>query len=582
MRRSGFADSLWVRAEERGQAAAVAMGKVAADRAIVNARVVLVQSGEILRAHIALAGRLVAYVGPEEFWRGPDTTIVDADGAYAVPGYVEPHAHPFMVYNPDSLARFFLTRGITTAVGDLLNIQQSLPPDAWLRYLEEYRRSPFLWLWAPRLVGQGRPLGHGDPAELEELLSHPRVVQTAEWTDWPALMSDAGGRWTSQLAALRERGLRIDGHTAGARDAYVQALTVCGISACHEAIDVDQALSRLRSGLYVILRHSSLRPDLPQWIRWLTSTESLNLSHVMLTHDGANPAWLAQEGAIDQVVADLIAAGMPAERAVSLATLNPARYYGLDDVIGQIAPGRLANLQLRQEWHGIPQQVWQAGALVAEGGALLVDWSPPQWSGYAFHVLPPWHRELGRPDTYRRAVTPEHPVGRFVNAAIVRPDDAGGLPDGEAVRAVLISQDARSVTGMWLRDFAPHLDGLATTFVESGSVLVVGRHPKAMAAAADQLWQMGGGVVVVESGHVVVRLPCTIDGKMSAAPMSTAASATATLYRYLEARGYRWGDALYSLDFLTCNFLPTLRLLQEGVYDVQQRRVVSAPMPVAP
>jgi adenine deaminase len=190
--------------------------------------------------------------------------------------------------------------------------------------------------------------------------------------------------------------------------------------------------------------------------------------------------------------------------------------------------------------------------------------------------------ELGRSDTYRRAVTPAHPVGRLVNAAIVRSDDAGGLPDGDAVRAVLISQDVRSITGMWLRGFAPQLDGLVTTFVDSDSVLLVGRQPEAMAAAVDQLCQMGGGVVVMESGHMVVRLPCTIDDQMSAAPMWTAASATAALHRYLASCGCRWGDAPCSLDFLTCNFLPALRRVHEGVYDVQHRGVVSAPMPVAP
>jgi adenine deaminase len=115
----------------------------------------------------------------------------------------------------------------------------------------------------------------------------------------------------------------------------------------------------------------------------------------MLTHDGANPAWLAEEGAVDQAVAQLIGAGMPPARAVSLATLNPARYFSLDDVIGQIAPGRLANIQLRRHWHAAPERVWQAGELVAEEGTLIVDWTPPRWSRYALPGFPRGIRRWG-------------------------------------------------------------------------------------------------------------------------------------------------------------------------------------------
>ena len=50
------------------------------------------------------------------------TEIVDCTGQYIVPGYIEPHAHPYQLYNPESFAYFAAKTGTTTLINDNLRI----------------------------------------------------------------------------------------------------------------------------------------------------------------------------------------------------------------------------------------------------------------------------------------------------------------------------------------------------------------------------------------------------------------------------------------------------------------------------
>ncbi len=57
-----------------------------------------------------------------------NTQIIEAQGYTLVPGYIEPHAHSFHMYNPRSLGEYALARGTTTILHDnisfFLQLQQ--------------------------------------------------------------------------------------------------------------------------------------------------------------------------------------------------------------------------------------------------------------------------------------------------------------------------------------------------------------------------------------------------------------------------------------------------------------------------
>ena len=76
-------------------------------------------------ADVAVAGGRIAYVGRAAGPPGPKTEVVDATGRYLSPGFIEPHAHPWVLYNPVSMAEGVLPRGATIG---LLRQPLLLPP----------------------------------------------------------------------------------------------------------------------------------------------------------------------------------------------------------------------------------------------------------------------------------------------------------------------------------------------------------------------------------------------------------------------------------------------------------------------
>ncbi|HUD99265.1 MAG TPA: amidohydrolase family protein [Bryobacteraceae bacterium] len=147
------------------------------------------------------------------------------------------------------------------------------------------------------------------------------------------------------IAHARALGKRADGHTAGASYEKLNAIAAAGISACHEAITAREVMDRLRVGLWTMLRHSSLRPDMPELARAITGMRA-DTGRLMLTVDGPAPGFIAQAAFIDEALRRAVAAGVAPVTAIQMATINPATYYHMDEEVGGIAPGRRADLVL--------------------------------------------------------------------------------------------------------------------------------------------------------------------------------------------------------------------------------------------
>ncbi|MGH3098788.1 MAG: adenine deaminase C-terminal domain-containing protein, partial [Streptosporangiales bacterium] len=361
----------------------------------------------------------------------------------------------------------------------------------------------------------------------------------------------------------------------------VPALAAAGFTADHEPIDPDDVRARLRAGLHVMLRNSSLRPDLHRFVE--LCQDARLTAQLSLTTDGAGPAWLVRHGGIDAMVRTLVAARVPLPRAVRYASLNPATYLHLDEHLGSVTPGRCADLQILPDFAGSPPDVVLVdGQVRARAGALVDPWPRVDWTRYsaALRVDPAVSAD---PASYAPRATPGEtvPVMHLASAGIARRDEAvvdadGWVPD--ALHAVLFSADGRFRSSGWLRGFARDLDGLATTYTTSMGLLVLGRNPKAMARAAASALPAGagrGGIAIVEGDEVTARLDLDIAYTMSSRPVARVAREWQSVDAAVRRAGYGFEELLYCLCFITCDFLPDLRLVPSGLLDVKPYRIIT-------
>jgi len=562
---------MWVR--ERVKLTAVARGAAKADRYVRGGLLLNVYTGEIHPAQVAISGERIAYVGVRDDMVGPRTEIIDAAGRTLVPGYIEPHAHPWNLASPAALARHVLPLGTTTIFGDTLTVYELGGLGGFETAAAALARGPLKFYWLIRPHGQSRtedearrfPVG-----AIRRMLGNPWAAAIGEVTRWPDVL--AGRRdLLERLALAPAAGKRIEGHTAGAGAEKLAGLAAAGISSDHEPITASEALDRARQGIALMLRQSSLRPDLRGLLAPFVKAGAFG--RLMLTTDGSTPAFVAQHGFVDNLVRLALEEGVPPVEAYRMVTLNPASYYGKDADLGGIAPGRYADILLLEDLlEPRPAAVIARGRLVARAGRLLARVPEPPWR----RIFATGRARFDR--TWR--VRPEEfdlgagavPVLRLVSAVITaleeRPLGPGDL------HAALLDRRGAWITTAAVAGFGAEVDGLAATLSTDYQILALGRRREAMAGAVNRLLRLKGGVVLVDGGRVVFELPLPIGGVMASAPLAELARREEELKGLLVARGYPFHDPLFTLYFMVADFLPSVRLSACGVWDVKRARII--------
>ncbi|WP_027417430.1 adenine deaminase C-terminal domain-containing protein [Aneurinibacillus terranovensis] len=546
---------------------------------IKNANVLNVYTGEIQRQHVALCRDRIAYAGSKEPLIDQNTFIIEADDYTLVPGYIEPHSHPFQFYNVKTLGEYALTRGTTTLLMDNLTFFNNLPLENVLELFDYSMELPVKIFWWARLDAQSR---HPDLVNqytverIRTIMEHPRAIQAGELTDWVNLL--AGDEVQVEgMRMAKELHLRVEGHNPGASFETLNSIAAAGVTACHEAITGDEVIQRLRLGLYAHLRHSSIRPDVPDLISQLLAKGHTAWDRIMLTTDGSTPPYL-ENGLVDDLLSLAMREGLEPAIAYRLATLNPAVYYGLDDEIGGIAPGRIADILFLEDIENpTPVRVMVNGKILAESGRILQPFPDGQWKKWGMKPLTiDWEASadwFSMDDPGK-----EIPVITMPNAVITKKSDerlpaANGkidlreLTDYQFVAA--IDKKGNRVTQGIVKGFTNMPGALASTYTASGDILVIGKDDEQMAFTVNQVINMGGGIVLTENQCTLFSLPLPLNGFMSMDPMNTLIREAKQLVALLEERGYRHLDPIYSLLFLTAFHLPSIRLAAEGIVDVK-------------
>ncbi len=234
---------------------AVARGETPADLVLRNGLVVNVLTGEIEKTDVVLAQGRVAALGSG--YRGRDE--LDLRGRYLLPGFIDAHVHiESSLATPPEFARAVVPRGTTTVVADpheIANVH-GIPG---IRYMlgasEDLPLSVFVMasscVPATHMGSAGARL---EAEDLAPLLSHPRVLGLAEVMNFPGVIHGDPG----VLAKLDTfRGRVVDGHAPGVSGPALCAYVAGGPTSDHECTTPEEAVEKLRRGLFLYLREAT-------------------------------------------------------------------------------------------------------------------------------------------------------------------------------------------------------------------------------------------------------------------------------------------------------------------------------------
>lgn len=572
-----------------------ALGRQPADLYIQNGRLLNVYSGEILDGwNIAVKGRLIAYIGPDNEMVGPATTVMDAEGAYLLPGYIDPHAHIDFWANPLALTPYLLAGGTTTIMADPHDIVGATGLPGLELLLAMTRNLPLKFYFSLPVSTPPFPEIEGKDvvplAGMASYLKRDEILALSEVTPWVRLIE--GDAELLQKFLLGEKnGRRIEGHTAGASFGKLNALAAAGLTSCHEAVTAAEARTRLRLGLSVMLRHGSIRSDLNALIGLLTDDGGCASHRIMFTPDWKSPADILADGYQDHLIRLAIQSGVPPIRAIQMATLNPAVYLGLDRKVGGLAPGRRADILLVDDLAApTPRVVIADGQPVCRNGE--IRYTPPPLPPSATRITWLPHRLIPagttaddftvRSSTAADEVTlpaiaiVDKTITRRIDVTLPVSDGRVLLPaDRDILKISLRRRDKTGFVTTFLTGFGAKIGGLAASIAhELHQPIVIGCREADMAAALRHLRKIGGGIVLVDAKKVRAQISLPIGGLMSAEPLPVLADQLRHLKEILTSLGCPLDDPVFTVGFLSFSALPWIRLTPGGLLDVKRHEII--------
>jgi len=561
------------------------VSKSIADLVVMNANIINVYTREIKEGSVVVKAGRITRVGDVDDLIGAATTIIDAKGSYLSPGFIDAHLHTeSSMVTITEFARVALLHGTTTIVIDPHEIANVLGIAGVKLFLKESVNLPLKTFItvpscvpaAPNLETTGSYLTSKD---LQELLGLPRVVGLAEMMNFSGVLSQDPAV-LKKLMLTHSLGKVVDGHAPMVRGKELCTYVSAGIYSDHECVTADEALEKLRLGMWIMVREGSAATNLREIVKAVYK-EKLDTRRLMLATDDLSPSDLLK-GHVNKLVEAVIAEGYDPVTAIQMATINPATYFHLDHEIGGIAPGLKADFLLVKD----PQEidvaaVFSEGRLVAKEGKLISD--IPKWR------YPPSARKtvkvkaVPKPEAFAVKASVKK---RNVTVRVMGVKDRSLLTTSEtatlSVRNGLVLPDAKKdvlqaavierhkATGNiglgFVRGFTLSEGALASSVAhDSHNVITVGVNWNDMSLAVKKIIEAGGGMIAVRKGSVLAFLSLPVAGLMSENHVGGVSTELVKLQKAARSLGCKLTDPFMTMSFMALPVIPKLKLTDKGL-----------------
>ncbi|MFT5064937.1 MAG: adenine deaminase [Reinekea sp.] len=578
-------------AQEAPHLVAVAAGRTPADLVVRGGKLVNVQTREVLDGwQVAIAHGRFAYVGVDaSHCIGPETQVIEADGRFMIPGLCDGHMHiESGMLTPAEFAAAVIPHGTTTMFTDPHEIANVLGLDgvrmmhdeALMQPVNIYTQMPSCAPSAPGLETTGFEIS---AADVVEAMAWPGIIGLGEMMNFPGVIN-GDPQMLAEIAATMNAGKTVGGHYASPDKGIPFAAYVAGGPADdHEGTAEADAIARVRLGMKSMMRLGSAWYDVESQITAVTE-KGLDPRNFILCTDDCMAGTLVNDGHMNRVVRHAIDCGCDPLIALQMATINTATHFGLERELGSIAPGRRADMILTSDLKTLPiEHVIARGQTVAVNGKITVDCPHYDWPDTArqtVHLgktLAESVFEIAAPDG--RNIVTAKVIGVVENQA---PTEAliadlpvqDGVVEGQGDVCQIALVERHRATGGVVNGFVSGFGytgqmAMASTVAhDSHHMIVVGTDRAMMAAAANRLGEVGGGVSVWKDGVEIALVELPIAGLMSDRPAVDVAANADRMVAAMADCGCTLNNAYMQHSLLALVVIPALRISDLGLVDV--------------
>lgn len=567
-----------------------AQGKKEATLLLKNCQLVNVNSGEIYSTDIGIYENRIASITAGAINNARE--IIDCQGKYAIPGLIDPHMHvDTTLLWPGELARVLVPLGTTTVFVDTTNIAHTGGTAAIKMLIDAFDGLPLrAYFSAPSYC----PLN----PSLETAATEVTMADIAEMLEWAGIVSigetvsskilNVEEDYLSRLALCSTTGKISSGHSGdlpegveSALDAYVAA----GIGDDHCVSDVSHILQRLRRGLTLFLVEAPGRRQLKRLLNYVLEN-NIPTHKLCMCVDNITVMDMvaAGDGYLDKLVRIGLEVGLPPVEVIRMATLNPSTHYGKAHRIGNLAPGRLADIVLLETLDKFPPEIVIInGKVVAREGKLLEKIGEPKFSPvymnsiYLNKDFSPEHLKVWANDGMQKVdvrvirVVDSEAFNKCIVATLnvidgqVQPDIAQDI-----LKIAVVERYGRNgnLTSGFVQGFGLHRGAIATSVsVPSNNIVVVGTNDEDMALAVRHLEKIQGGFVVIDHGKVLADVHLPIGGVMAEVPYEELVEAIKEANAAAQRLGCKLEHPFFTMSQTVLITLPDVGLTDRGMVD---------------
>jgi len=566
-----------------------ALNELAPDLVLKNCKLVNVYTREITKTDVNIATGRIASI--DKCKRSPKK-VLNCGQYYALPGLIDGHVHlDSTLLTPSQLAKILLPCGTTAVLIDPMEIANvlglrginSLLNDAWGTPLKTYVQIPSRVPTAPGLETTGATLG---VKEVLQMVEWENVVSLGELD--PSKIIPPQDEYLSKILATKKvRKIRV-GHAAGLSGAELNAYASAGLGNDHECVTAQEALERVRVGMKVMIREGSSERNLEDLIKLITEHDQDPRNFFFCTDD-KHPNDIVNEGHIDYNVRKAIRLGLDPVKAVQLATVNCAEHFRLDDDIGSVTPGRIADVVLVRDLKEFkPEIVIANGEIVARNGKFLGDLHKYRWPKWSTETIRLRREALPADfeitsDKERQTVRVIQIIeGQIINKEVhaeleVKNGKIEASPDKDILKIACVERHKQTgnIGLAFVKGFELKEGAIASSVAhDHHNIAVVGANDANMAEAVNAIKRMRGGLVVVGRGKIIEKLELPVAGLMSTSSPDAVIERLEKLNRAAKRLGCRLKAPFMILSFISLPTVPELGLTDKGLIDVRGHKII--------
>ena len=566
----------------------VAMGDDFADLILTNCSLVNVYSKEIQeKIQIAISNDRIAFVGTDaSHTRGPKTKILDVKNKFVSPSFVDPHIHIDHFITPSEFVKKSLLCGVTSLFPDSIDIVSVCGYKGFKEFVNLTKNLPMRFFHTvPGGLPVDKKFSHGKTLSLKQeksAIKMSSVIGLGEVFSWTKV-TKRDSKTIKSLQQMHEENCIINGHTAGASGKKLNAYVASGIFSCHEPINFDQVIERLRLGMWIMIREGSIRRDLKE-ILPIAISHGTYTNRLMFCSDGVDPIDLSSYGHIDHCVRSAIKLGLDPIDAISMASKNCFDYYNLGQQFGGIAPGKMADILILDNLKKIKiNSVLIGGKTVVSNGKLTSVIKKPK--------VPKWITSTVKLSKFsendfsiRSLNTSENVNAINMKTEIVTEKITEDLDTKNGNVSPSFDKDVWKVAAFdrtfgtkkhtvgFLKNFGAEIGAFASSWsFHENDLIAIGSNEKDMAVACNKLSKNQGGMIVVKDGKTLASMPFQLAGIISLNSIESVSKQFLEINSSIIDSGCKFKKPHLIPVFLPFLALPDIRILYSGIVDVKKR-----------